>query len=142
MAAKTETGEKVNNAYGHSFALVSKAAMMARTGATAAGNMVDAACWIGMFCSAAGETPATVAKLTRKEVLKAFHVVSKGSDAAIRAELIRHFGGKDAIGTKKAPGPLYGVTGDAWQALGLAGVYAAQVEKDNQADEVIRKGVM
>ena len=124
------------------WSLVSKAAMMARTGATAAGNMVEAACWLGMFCAAAGETPATVAKLTRKDVLKAMHIASKGADAAVRAELIRHFGGKDAIGTKKAPGPLYGVTGDAWQALGLAVVYAAQVEKDNRADETIRKGTL
>lgn len=120
------------------WSLVSKAAMMARTGATAAGNMVEAACWLGMFCAAAGQTPATVAKLTRKDVLKAMHIASKGADAAVRAELIRHFG----AGSEKKGGALAVVKGDAWQALGLAVVYAAQVEKDNQADEVIRKGTL
>lgn len=120
------------------WSLVSKAVMMARTGATAAGNMVDAALWAGMFCAAAGETPATVAKMTRKDVLKAMHIASKGADAAVRAELIRHFG----AGSEKKGGSLAAVKGDAWQALGLAVVWAAQVEKDNQADETIRKGTL
>ena len=120
------------------WSLVSKAAMMARTGATAAGNMVEAACWLGMFCAAAGQTPATVAKLTRKDVLKAMHIASKGADAAVRAELIRHFG----AGSEKKGGALAAVKGDAWAALAVAVVYAAQVEKDNQADEVIVKGTL
>lgn len=46
----------------------------------------------------------------------------KGGDAAVRQGLIVRFGGyKDvAIGKKKTPGPLYGVTSHEWSALALA----------------------
>lgn len=46
-------------------------------------------------------------------------------DANIRQALIDRFGpGKEkAIGTKKAPGPLYGVKRDVWSALALAVTY-------------------
>jgi hypothetical protein len=113
--------------------LLRKAASMARTGATATGDITQAAMWLGMFIAAAGETPATVERLTRKEVLKAFHVASKGADSAIRAAIVDHFGGKDAIGTKAKPGPLHGVAGDAWAALAVALVYCAQADKDKAA---------
>lgn len=46
---------------------------------------------------------------------------SRAKDANIRQAIIDRFGGKEkAIGCKKSPGPLYGVSGDAWAALGLA----------------------
>jgi hypothetical protein len=118
--------------------LLRRAASMARTGATATGDIATAAMWVGMFCAAACETPNTVARMTRKDVLKDMHVASKGADDAVRAELIRHFG----IGSEKKGGDLEKVKGDAWQAMALAVVYAAQLDKDKQADEVIRRGVM
>lgn len=43
------------------------------------------------------------------------------SDSNVRQALVDRFGGKEsAVGSKKTPGPLYGVTGDVWQALALA----------------------
>lgn len=43
------------------------------------------------------------------------------SDAQIRAAMIDAHGGKDAaVGRKKAPGPLYGVSGHGWDALAVA----------------------
>lgn len=36
-------------------------------------------------------------------------------------------GARPEVGTKQAPGPLYGVKGDAWQALALAITYAETV---------------
>jgi hypothetical protein len=47
---------------------------------------------------------------------------TKANDASIRQALIDRYGpGKErAIGTKKAPGPLYGVKADVWAALALA----------------------
>lgn len=36
-------------------------------------------------------------------------------------------GARPQVGTKKQPGPLYGVKGDAWQALALAITYAETV---------------
>lgn len=46
----------------------------------------------------------------------------RANDATIRQALIDRFGpGKDrAIGTKKAPGPLYGIKADMWAALAVA----------------------
>jgi len=45
---------------------------------------------------------------------------ARAKDANIRQALIDRFGGAAAIGRKAAPGPLYGISGDVWQALGLA----------------------
>lgn len=49
-------------------------------------------------------------------------------DANIRQALIDRFGpGKErAIGTKKTPGPLYGIKGDEWSALAVALTWADQ----------------
>lgn len=106
--------------------LVSKAAQMARQGATATGDMCTAAMWLGAFIHAAGRDLGSVGKLTRKEVLKVFHVPSKGADSALRAELIRMHGGADCI---KKGGALHGVKGDGWAALAVA-VAWAHLNKD------------
>jgi len=46
---------------------------------------------------------------------------AKAKDGNIRQALIDRFGGKEkAIGNKKAPGVLYGVSGHGWAALALA----------------------
>lgn len=47
---------------------------------------------------------------------------SRAKDANIRQALIDRFGpGKEkAIGTKKKPGPLLGISGDVWSALAIA----------------------
>lgn len=54
----------------------------------------------------------------RREVCAALHVSGAAKDAQVRQRMLEmHPGG---TGTKKAPGPLYGVSSHAWQALGLA----------------------
>lgn len=61
--------------------------------------------------------------LYRREILAALDVTGRGNrDALVRARLIEMHGGtkKAAQGTKKARGPLYGVSGHAWSALGVA----------------------
>ncbi len=46
---------------------------------------------------------------------------AKAKDGNIRQALIDRFGGKEkAVGNKKAPGVLYGVSGHGWAALALA----------------------
>ncbi len=46
---------------------------------------------------------------------------ARAKDANIRQALIDRFGGKEkAVGSKKAPGVLYGVSGHGWAALALA----------------------
>ena len=41
----------------------------------------------------------------------------KGTDAQVREELIHRIG---PVGTKKAPGPLYGISSHLWAALAVA----------------------
>ena len=54
----------------------------------------------------------------RREVCAALHVSGAAKDAQVRQRMIEmHPGG---TGTRKNPGPLYGVSSHAWQALGLA----------------------
>jgi hypothetical protein len=61
--------------------------------------------------------------LYRREVLAGLGVSARGpKDALVRSALIDLHGTSRAlaIGTRRAPGPLYGVTSHAWAALALA----------------------
>jgi len=61
--------------------------------------------------------------LYRREVLRGLDVTGKGNrDSLVRQRLIEIHGGDraSAVGTKKEPGPLYGVSSHAWQALAVA----------------------
>jgi hypothetical protein len=61
--------------------------------------------------------------LYRREVLRGLDVTGKGNrDSLVRERLIEMHGGtrKIAQGTKKEPGPLYGVASHAWAALAVA----------------------
>lgn len=46
----------------------------------------------------------------------------RAKESAVRAAVLERFGGSDKLakGTKKEPGPLYGISGHAWSALALA----------------------
>ena len=72
--------------------------------------------------------------MTRREVLRHLGVLSgKGApDSRVRAACIADHqtpGGMPAVGRKGSPGPLYGVSSHAWQALGLV---LAFLNKGNQ----------
>lgn len=93
--------------------------MIASYGMPVGREVFDTCVWIGRFVEAWGADHVLV---YRKDV-KLFHCSStRATDANIRAALIDRFGpGKDkAVGTKKAPGPLYGFKGDEWSALAVA----------------------
>lgn len=70
--------------------------------------------------------------LPRREVCRVLGISGKGKDAQVREVMIEIHGGDKAaaVGTKKAPGPLYGVSGHAWQALAVAVAWARQQEID------------
>lgn len=99
---------------------------------------LDTARWIGRFQEAMA--PRDVELLRRSEILRHLGVVTapkKGevrvtADAGIRAALIDRYGGPGgkaaAVGTKAAPGPLYGLKADIWAALAVAVTYADQLE--------------
>ena len=70
--------------------------------------------------------------LYRREVLRGLDVTGKGNrDSLVRQRLIEMHGGdrSSAVGTKKAPGPLYGVASHAWAALAVAVVAGLEAER-------------
>lgn len=59
--------------------------------------------------------------MPRREVKRVLGIVGGGADGQVREAMLARHGGtkKAAQGRKKAPGPLYGLSSHAWQALGL-----------------------
>jgi hypothetical protein len=93
--------------------------MIASYGMPVGREVFETCVWIGRFVQAWGGEHTLV---YRKDV-KVLHCGSaRATDANIRASLIDRFGpGKPkAIGSKAAPGPLYGFRGDQWSALAVA----------------------
>ena len=73
-----------------------------------------------------------VTLIPRKEVKKCVCNNGKAKDANVRQALIDLFpatggGAKPQIGTKKEPGPLYGMSSHAWAALGVAITHAVKI---------------
>jgi hypothetical protein len=81
-------------------------------------EVFDTCRWVGRYEQAAKRPIQLVKRLQVK-----MHLChsARANDSNIRQAIIDRFGGKAvAIGTKAAPGPLYGVAGDVWAALALA----------------------
>jgi hypothetical protein len=75
--------------------------------------------WSGRFAEAFGAV--RVNRITRSEVKIHLCHSMRARDGNVRRAVIDRFGGKvAAIGNKKAPGPLYGISGDCWAALAVA----------------------
>ena len=75
--------------------------------------------------------------MTRRQVLRHLGVMSgKGSaDSRVRAACIADHetpGGPPAVGRKASPGPLYGVSSHAWQALGLVLAWLEIYEEEGE----------
>jgi hypothetical protein len=77
--------------------------------------------WCGAMCLLAHQAGKPYHLLSRNEV-KSSLGLSGQKDADVRRLCIAQYGGNEAqaIGTARDSGPLYTVTGHAWQALGLA----------------------
>ena len=92
--------------------------MIASYGMPVGAEVFETCVWIGRYWQAAG----IIDRLYRKDVKMHLCHSMKANDAAIRCALIDRYGpGKDkAIGTKKNPGPLYGIKADVWAALAVA----------------------
>lgn len=74
--------------------------------------------WAGRFIERFHPCPHTL--VYRSEVKLHLCQSPRANDSTIRQALIDRFGGKDAaIGRKRTPGPLYGVSGDVWSALAV-----------------------
>jgi len=99
-------------------------------------EVFQTAIWIGRFIEAwdANRNGQSEAVLIYRRQVKRHLCGSelKVNDAVIRQRLIDLFGpGKAvAIGTKKTPGPLYGLRADEWSALALAVTFSEQGTKE------------
>jgi hypothetical protein len=81
--------------------------------------------WSGRFREAWG-VESTFYRTPRREVKLHLCNSPRATDATIRQALLDRFGGNRgaAQGTKKQPGPLYGVKADIWAALAIAVTFA------------------
>lgn len=99
--------------------------MIASYGMAVGASVFDTCVWIGRFIECwmrnyyAGD--ADPGLVYRREVKLHLCNSAKAKDANVRQALIDRYGGKEkAIGKKATPGPLYGMSGDCWSALGVA----------------------
>ena len=88
--------------------------------------------WSGRFAQVWRDVSGVEAeRLGRRDVKLHLCGTCRAKDGNVRQALIDRFGpGKEAaIGKKKTPGPLYGVSGDAWAALAVAVTWADRLKR-------------
>lgn len=92
--------------------------MIASYGMPVGREVFETCVWIGRMVERAG-FPAYL--IYRKDIKMHLCGTAKAKDGNIRASILDRFGGKQcAIGNKRSPGPLYGVSGHLWAALAVA----------------------
>ena len=104
--------------------------MVACYGMSVGKDVFETVLWLGRFIETAKRFK--IERLYRKDVKIALCGSMRAKDANIRQAIIDRFqasgGGKTPqIGTKKNPGPLYGMSGDMWSALALCIAYDVSV---------------
>ena len=100
-------------------------------GVMASDKLFDTCAWSGRFFERWGANRS--AWVPRK--IAAAHICGVGGiskDSFVREAILARFGGKDAaVGTKKAPGPLYGISGHLWPALAVAITWSEKYGRPN-----------
>ena len=103
--------------------------MVASYGMAVGQETFDTCLWVGRFVEAWDNQGKPWHLLYRKKANPPFPAITmhlckttRAKDTNIRQALIDRFGpGKAAaIGVKRKPGPLYGISGDKWSALAVA----------------------
>lgn len=95
--------------------------MIASYGMAVGAEVFETCVWIGRIIEAIGRP---VLRVKRLQVKVHLCHSAKAKDSNVRQALIDRFGPQ---GTKKNPGPTYGMKGDLWAALAVA-VYAMDSE--------------
>lgn len=90
--------------------------MIASYGMAVGREVFQTCVWVGRF-QQAWRDPGAVRLVFRQQVKLHLCQSPRAKDANIRQALIDRLGPQ---GTKKAPGPTYGVSSHAWAALGVA----------------------
>ena len=88
-------------------------------------EVFDTAYYIGRLLQIAEDLGSKTRMVYRSDVKLHHCLTPRAKDANIRQAMLDRFG---AQGTKKNPGPLYGVTADIFSALAIA-TYVADTEK-------------
>lgn len=88
-------------------------------GMPAGASLFDTARWVGRFEQLAKEGGERVVLIPRGEIKLELCGSARAKDSNVRQALLDLYGGKEAVGTKKRPGPLYGIRGHGWQALAV-----------------------
>jgi hypothetical protein len=85
-------------------------------------DTMDTQFWAGRFAQVCDDASAgTWHKIDRQDVRFAICGSLNTNDSSVRTALLDMWGGsKDAIGTKKEPGPLKSIKADMWSALAIA----------------------
>lgn len=99
--------------------------MIASYGMPVGATVFETCVWIGRFEQANSFPFIVTQKIYRKDVKMYLCGTPRAKDGNIRQAIIDLFpatgGGKTPqIGVKSNPGPLYGVSGDVWAAIGVA----------------------
>lgn len=90
--------------------------MVASYGMPVGREVFEAVVWIGRFVQA-WRAPDEVRLIYRRDVKLELCGSARAKDPNVRQALIDRLG---PVGKKAAPGPLYGVKGDAWSAVAVA----------------------
>lgn len=101
--------------------------MIASYGMPVGAEVFETCVWIGRFV---GRWGSQYRMVYRKQVKQHLCGQDRAKDANVRQALLDKFGpGKElAVGRKATPGPLYGLHGDCWSALGVAVTAAETLE--------------
>jgi hypothetical protein len=118
-----------NDAGKHIYKPVLAVEMIACYGMPVGAETFETCLWIGRFEEAFNPKKESL-RCYRKEIKQHLCGTTKAKDPNIRQALIDRLG---KPGTKKSPGPTYGITSHMWSALAVA-VYAAdQVKLQKQS---------
>lgn len=91
--------------------------MIASYGMPVGAEVFETCVWIGEFKHAARLSAVPFRKIFRKDVKLHLCMSMRAKDPHVRQALLDRFGPQ---GTKKAPGPTYGVSKHAWAAMAVA----------------------
>jgi hypothetical protein len=99
--------------------------MIASYGMPVGREVFDTCRWIGRFEERwVAESTGGFSLMYRKDVKLHLCGQARAKDANVAQSLRDRFGGNWCKGTKKKPGPLFGVSGDVWAALAVAVTWA------------------
>ena len=105
--------------------------MIASYGMAVGKTVFDTCVWIGRFIQAMQQHGRDHRFVYRKDEKMLLCGSMKAKDANIRQAIMDRYGStrEAAIGTKKKPGPLYGMSKDIWAAMAVA-LVAAETEAE------------